>query len=253
MLLKSRKILLLGSSGKLGSFIKKSKLFSNLICPEKSDLDLRDKESILKTLSIYEPQFIINCAALARRKICQKDPKKAILINTVGTANLAMAVLEYSKKTKSDIRVLHISTDAVYSNLGGNHKESDATFPMCNYSITKLAAECSIRMIPNHLIVRTRFFSSLDIKFKDAAEDIFTSSIEIVKLVDILNKLLKSNYIGIVNIGDKKLSDFERYSKFDKSIKKTTRKKIENESRLIFYEDYSMNLENYKKIISNSI
>ena len=159
------------------------------------------------------------------------------------------SIINFSTNSEKIIRLLHISSDAVYSELGGYHNESNPTEPNCVYGWTKLASECSVRLLPNYLIVRTRFFSKSESRFVDAADDIFTSSIEIESLVSILFKLLICKYIGVVNVGDKKLSDFKRFYKFNKSLEKTNKEKIENESGLNFYNDYSMDITLLKSII----
>jgi len=246
---KSQKILLIGASGKLGSEIKNSSLSSQIISLSRNHLDLTNKESIDLVLNEIKPKFIINCAAIARRKICEKNPNIAIQVNIIGTANLTNSILDFIKKNQIIPRILHFSTDAVYSQNGGNHLENFPTIPKCNYGWTKLASECSLRILPNHLIIRTRFFDPLNIPFDDAANDIYTSSLEIKKLVNISNKLLFSDYIGIVNVGGIRQSDYNLYKKYKHNIKKTSRQIIEKASGLNFYDDYSLCIDKLDKLI----
>ena len=65
------KILLLGGNGKLGKEIIKSRLFNQIYYPSKNTCNLQNKESIKVLLDDFKPTHIINCAALARRKICE--------------------------------------------------------------------------------------------------------------------------------------------------------------------------------------
>ena len=81
------KVLLIGSSGNLGSTIKKSKLFKQIDCPKKKNLNLLKKATIKKFLK-KNYSIIINCAAMARMKECEKKPHKAFSVNVIGTLNL---------------------------------------------------------------------------------------------------------------------------------------------------------------------
>ena len=129
---KEFKILLLGGSGKLGKKIIESGFFHNLWSPDRDLCDLNNKQSIDDLLLKLKPSHIINCAGLARRKICEKDPKSAIAHNIVGTANLVKSVLDFSGSMKEP-RLIHISSDAVYHCSRGNYDEYDPTIPICNY------------------------------------------------------------------------------------------------------------------------
>ena len=66
-----KKALLIGGSGTLGSAIIKSKLFKNIDSPPKRNLNLLKKSSINKFLK-KKYDLIINCAALARMRECEK-------------------------------------------------------------------------------------------------------------------------------------------------------------------------------------
>ena len=47
---------------------------------ELKKITFKNKKSIDKLLDEYKPTHIINCAALARRKICEKSPEEAIAV-----------------------------------------------------------------------------------------------------------------------------------------------------------------------------
>ena len=77
---KIKKILLIGGKGTLGTSIIKSKIFKNLDAPQKKDLNILDRASIRKHLK-KKYYLIINCAAKARMKECEKNPLDAIKVN----------------------------------------------------------------------------------------------------------------------------------------------------------------------------
>ena len=242
------RVLLLGGTGKLGKEIIKSRLFDQIYFPSKKICNLKDKESIKILLDDFKPTHIINCAALARRKICENLPNKAISVNIIGTSQLVQSILEFSTKNKEP-RLLHISTDAVYHCGKGNYNESDPTIPICNYGWSKLAAECSVRLLNNYIIIRTRFFNPDEIPFIDAANDIFTSSIPISKLVNYIYKLLSVNYVGVLNIGGKSQSDFDKYKTHKSDILQTDINSIRKNSELPFCNNYTLSTKRLDSIL----
>src|SRR3989344_1352799 len=111
--MKFKKILLTGASGKLGQAIISSRYFSSLLTPSRQELDITKSISIEKFFGKNNIDAVINCAALARMSECEANPDKAILVNTIGTANLVIETLKKESKIKKSIRFVHISTDGV--------------------------------------------------------------------------------------------------------------------------------------------
>jgi len=249
-LTKSKKILLIGGRGTLGSAIVKSKVFKNLDYPKKKDLNLLKELSIKKYIN-KKYNIIINCAAIARMKECEKNPLKAIKVNVIGTLNLVREIMKYEEKNKKKIQLIHISTDGVYPSNKGNYTEKSLVEPYNIYGWTKLCAETVVKMIKNHTIIRTRFFNKKNIRFDTAATDIFTSMIEVENLVKKIKKISLTKFVGIVNIGDKKKSDFVNYKKFKTNLKPCKRKDILKNLSFSIAKDASMNLNLYKKLTNN--
>ena len=247
---KSKKVLLIGGEGNLGSSIVSLKLFKNLYAPSKRNLNLLKKSSINKILK-NKYDLIINCAAIARMKECEKNPSKAINVNIFGTLNLIEEIINYEIKKKKIIKLVHISTDAVYPSVKGNYKENSPLKPYNVYGWTKLCSESIVKMLDEHIIIRTRFFDKKNIKFETAATDIFTSMIEKRNLVKEIKSLAASTFVGTINIGEKKRSDFENYKKFKSDIKPCKRKDIIKNLNFKIAKDASMNLSYLKKIKKN--
>ena len=72
------KILLIGGSGNLGSEIIKSKIFKNIYAPSKKILNLLNQKKIGNVLKTKKFDLIINCASLARMRLCEKNVSQAI-------------------------------------------------------------------------------------------------------------------------------------------------------------------------------
>ena len=242
-----KKVLLIGGSGKLASSILKSKLFKNIIAPSKKQLYLLKKKSIKKLLK-KNFDVIINCAAIARMKECEVNPNLAINVNIYGVLNLVEEIFYYNNQNLKKIKLIHISTDGVYSPIKGNHSEKDIPKPYNIYGWTKLCSESLVKFLDDYIIIRTRFFDKKKILYETAATDIFTSMIEVKKLVQEIKNICLTDFKGIINIGDKKKSDFLNYKKFKKGIKPCSRADIIKGLNFKIAKDASMNLNLHKKI-----
>ena len=220
---KSKKILLIGGSGELGSTIIKSGYFNNIIYPTKKSLNLLNKRSIRKFLN-QNIKLIINCAAMARMSECEKKPQAAFRINVKGTYNLVNEINKFNNINRNKIKLIHISTDGVYESTKGNYSEKSETKPYNFYGKTKLFSEQIVQILKKYIIIRTRFFNKSRIRFKTAATDIFTSMIEVNELVKKIKLISNKKFVGIINIGDKRRSDFANYKRYDSSIKPCKKK-----------------------------
>jgi len=232
----------------LGTAIIKSKHFKNLYFPTKKKLNLLNRKSIRKILNKNNFYLIINCAAMARILDCEKNISKAINVNIQGTHNLVKEVILHQKKNKKKIKFLHISSDAVYPSLKGNYSETGPLGPYNIYGWTKLASEFLVRVLENHVIIRTRFFEKKKIKFKKSATDLFTSSIEINDLVKKIKIIISKNFLGTINVGTKRHSDYIQYKKFKTNLRPCKRKDIMRNLNVNLAKDSSMNLSLLKKI-----
>jgi dTDP-4-dehydrorhamnose reductase len=241
---KTNYILLLGGSGQLGKNILKSKKFKKIHFPKKKDLNLLNKKQIDRFIS-KKYKAIINCTGYARVRDCEKHPFKAININIDGITNLVKSI----KKNKVNSRLIHISSDAVYNPFGKNHLEKDVLKPYNFYGFTKYLGEKVVKRIKNSVIIRTRFFDKNKIKYNDAAIDIFSSMIDVNKLVKILYKITNANFKGIINVGEKRESDYKKLSKLKKNLKKTSWHKIQSKNNVIISKDSSMNVSVMKRIL----
>ncbi len=240
--MKYDKILLTGGSGTLGQHILKSGLFKNIIAPSRAELDITKADSVEKFFSQNKFDAIIHCAAMARVNECEKEPTKAIETNITGTGNLAVAA------AKKAIRFVQISTDGVYQSTRGNYSEEDATIPYNTYGWTKLGAECAVRTLQNYCIIRTRFFDPKNIKYDEYAEDSYTSQIPVDELVKAIAKMLQSEFIGIINIGGNKISDYELLKKYKPTTKPCKLSDIQKRSAAKLSKDASMNTSLWKKM-----
>ena len=236
-------ILLTGGSGTLGTQIIKSEWFDNLLTPSKKVLDITKLTSINNFFCSNEIDFVIHCAGLSRMAICEDKPQDAIRTNIIGTANLVRSIIGIEQQQERKIRFIHISTDGVYNSKKGNYSETSATIPYNNYGWSKLGSECAVQLLSNYVVIRTRFFNPDNIPFDNSAKDVFSSSIPLNELVEAIHFLLYSEFIGTINVGDIRMSEFDRYKKYKTSLKPCTRADITKSLNFEIAKDASMDID----------
>ena len=242
-------ILLLGGTGTLGSQIIRSRIFQNLKYPSKKKLNILKKDKIEKYLLNNNINLILHCAGLARVKACESNKNKAKKVNIDGTKNVVNSILNIEKKKKKSIKLVFISSDAVYPSTKGNYKENDRLSPYNIYGWTKVEGEKVVKKLKNYMIIRTRFYNKKKILFKYSATNIYTSSLEVDKLVKYISILIKKRFKGIINVGGKKISDYKKYKKYKKSLKPCDKSKVFNELNFKIATDASLNTSKLKNFL----
>lgn len=166
---------------------------------------------IKRIISEYGPQVIIHCASLASVDKCEVDKSTAKKINVDATKNIVEDVIDM------DVKLIYISTDAVYDGVKGNFSEDDNINPQNHYGVTKYEGELEVRKKENSLILRTNLFGwniqdkkslgewileSLKAKQKiNGFEDVYFSSIYTMELARIIDMAIRKNLTGVYNCG----------------------------------------------------
>ncbi len=98
--------------------------------------DLSEVESIRSVIEQNSIQTIINCGGCCALKACECDPEMAQQLNVTNVSRLLDAIKD------TDIRLIHLSIDLVYSGAGqGGHVETDPMDPITVYGKTMVEAE----------------------------------------------------------------------------------------------------------------
>ena len=121
--------------------------------------DLLQRNAIDSVIDSTQPDWLINCAALANLETCEANPEQAKNLNTDFPGELAKAC------ARKNIRFVHISTDAVFDGKKeGSYTEGDKPNPQGVYSQTKLYGEHAVQEAnPGAIIARVNFYGwSLD-------------------------------------------------------------------------------------------
>jgi len=116
--------------------------------------ELTGPGAVSRLIDEVRPQAVIHTAALANLEACEADPETACILNAEVPGLLAEAC------AKNDIRLIHISTDAVFDGAkDGVYTETDVPNPLSVYAQTKLLGEQRVLSAnPNAIVARVNFF-----------------------------------------------------------------------------------------------
>lgn len=164
--LMSNRILVIGANGMLGSSLfrhfsinnsysvvgsvrsenakhqLKLQGFNNVI----SRIDANDLDSIKAVINEVKPNYIFNCIGIIKQKDNAKNNISVIEVNSLFPHRLANIA------SQANAKIIHFSTDCVFSGKTGNYLESDVADSLELYGRSKLLGEIDY---DNHLTLRT--------------------------------------------------------------------------------------------------
>ena len=172
-------------------------------------------------LEKHQPDIVIHTAGLTSVEKCESNNDLAKELNVDLVRNLSIACSEQG------IKLVHISTDHLFSGEQELATEITDTNPLNNYANTKLKAEQQVlEKCKDALIIRTNFFgwgtkyrqSFSDLilnnlrnnKSINLFSDVYFTPILIAELSKKTHQLVDSNFSGIFNVvGNERLSKYE--------------------------------------------
>jgi dTDP-4-dehydrorhamnose reductase len=238
-----KKIFITGGTGLLGS---------NLACLLKKKYDViistHNKSSKIKKIASekvnlvspseinnffcrYKPDIVIQAAGLTNINLCEEIPLQAKVQNVDIAKNIAKATTEHGSK------LIHISSDHLFSGLKKFVDEGEAFAPRNEYARSKCVAEEEVlRINPHCLVIRTNFYGwgpgyrksfsdeiiySLEKNIEiNLYNDIFYTPILINSLAEAMMDLAELNHSGIFNIvGSERVSKLTFGQKLSKVFK----------------------------------
>jgi len=198
------KILITGSSGALGSELKKK--IPNALTPNHNELDITNKEMIVDFFKKKKINIVIHAAAITSVRRCEEEKELAWKTNVDGTKNLVDALIQ----TNPDGKFIYLSTACVFDGSIGMYKESSIPYPENFYALTKLLGEQEVKRISDYLIIRTNFTAKKKWPYPKAFSDRFGTYLFAEDVADGIRDVLNSNMNGVVHIvGDKRISMWE--------------------------------------------
>ncbi len=147
------KVLVTGANGMLGQDLCPilQEFGYEVIKTDIDTMDITDLNSVKNKIMEEKPDFIIHCAAYTNVDKAEDDLENAILINKIGTENVAKVCEEINAT------LVYVSTDYVFDGEKTcGYKPDDKTNPLNNYGLTKLQGEQAVqKYCKKYYIVRT--------------------------------------------------------------------------------------------------
>lgn len=153
-------ILITGASGMLGALlVDKLKDKFNVYATGNSyfenqynqymKFDLKSN-SYKKLIDWSNPDIVIHCGALTNVNFCEENPQDAFLINS-------FSIKKFLESTSNDVKLIYISTDAVFNSSVHLAKETDSVNPENIYGKSKELGEFFLKTSYNrrYVIIRT--------------------------------------------------------------------------------------------------
>jgi dTDP-4-dehydrorhamnose reductase len=267
-----RKILILGAAGMAGHMI--SLYFKTL--PQKYEvfdvchtvkldessitIDVHDLNSINTIVEKINPDIVINSIGILNKN-AEEDPSNTIFVNSYFPRYL-------EKQFKNtNIKLIHLSTDCVFSGDTGNYSEVSITDGKDLYAKTKILGEINNN---KDLTVRTSIIGP-ELKYNGTGlfhwfmkqngmvsgySKVIWSGITTLELAKCLDSMIESNLSGLYNLTSKTpINKYELIkiisSVFVKNIVIEKFEEIQNDKSLIsIRKDFLIELPAYIKMIS---
>ena len=263
------KIIILGATGMLGhklmhvlshehtvtgtvrrnaSVLSDHQIFAKMNILENISAD--NLETIRITFDKVNPEVIINCIGIVKQLPAANDPLSAIGINALFPHQLAQLCRQ------KNMRLIHMSTDCVFSGRKGYYSEEDPSDAEDLYGKTKFLGEVDY---PGCLTLRTsiigreldsthgliEWFLSQEGKTVSGFKKAIFSGLTTIALSEIISKII-SDYPalhGIQQIASEPISKYDLLN----LVKKTYGMKIKIDQDETVINDRSLNPEKFKK------
>jgi dTDP-4-dehydrorhamnose reductase len=212
-------------------------------------IDVDNNDSLVRAFAAVKPDVVVNCVGLVKQLADANDPLQAVPINTLLPHRLAALCLAVGA------RLVHISTDCVFSGAKGNYLEADFPDAYDLYGRSKLLGEVDY---PHCITLRTsiighelsgnrslvNWFLSQQGAIKGFTRAIF-SGLPTVELAVVVRDVVlpRKGLHGLYHVSAKPISKFELL----KMLAQTYGKSIEIKPSDELVIDRSLNSERFKE------
>ena len=112
-------------------------------------VNITDIESLKKIFESEKPEIVMNTSAFTNVDACESEKERAFSVNSLGVRNIAMLCGKYSSK------LIHFSTDYVFSGKKGLYSEDSIPDPINYYGFSKSIGDAYALSLQSSLVVRT--------------------------------------------------------------------------------------------------
>ena len=130
-------VMIVGARGLLGAAITREFAADcDVHAFVRADLDLRDRDSVMRAVDRVAPDAIVNCAAFSGVDLAEDQPEAALDVNSFAVLTLARAA------ASRGCALVHYSTDFVFDGeIDRPYREDDPPNPRSFYGLSKLLGE----------------------------------------------------------------------------------------------------------------
>jgi len=133
-------ILVTGSNGMVGSYVKEIFNDEELALTDIPEMDVTKKELVFGLVEKHQPKLVLHLAAESDVDKCEQEIDHAYRTNSLGTYNVALACQKYGAE------MVYISTGGVFNGKAKQiHTEFDQPDPANEYSKAKYEGEKIVR------------------------------------------------------------------------------------------------------------
>ena len=154
---KDTRVYIAGCGGMLGESVYQK--FSSIARVKATDIDLneswlsyadvRDYKQVLNSITEFNPDVIINLAAITDLELCEKEQENAWLTNALGAENLGLIA------NKMGVPYVYVSTASVFSGEKEVYTDFDVPNPLSCYAKSKYYGEVyGYLQVRKHYVLR---------------------------------------------------------------------------------------------------
>jgi dTDP-4-dehydrorhamnose reductase len=111
--------------------------------------DVRDFDEMRESITAFQPDLLINLAALTDLEYCERNPEDAWLTNALGAENLALIAASLH------VPIVYVSTAGIFDGRQEFYNDFDAPNPLGIYAKSKYYGECIVQTcLREHFIFR---------------------------------------------------------------------------------------------------
>lgn len=200
------KVLLTGANGKLGLELRRLDWGRDELVPStRAEAELSDAGQADRLVGRHSPDVVLHAASATDLVRCEGDRQFA-------WEQVALPALHVARAcSRRAIRMVHVSTDYVFSGEEPVHPIPPATRPdpINVYGLCKAESEAAVRALPDHLVVRTTMKPRAPWKHPQAPVDMWISHSYVDEVATHLHQVARSSITGVQHFGVRDVNVFE--------------------------------------------